>query len=178
MIPGGVTPPTLTTDRLIIRPLALGEFEAYAKAWADPELTRFIGGEPRDRTTSWSKFLMGAGLWPILGYGYWTFEERATGTFVGNGGLSQFERGVAQLVGHVEAGWAFVPAAWGKGYATEAMAAILAWADAQGIAETRAIIDHANATSIRVAQKLGYAILLSVIPEFPESALWHRLAKS
>lgn len=171
-----MTPPTLTTNRLIIRPIALGDWEDYAAAWADPELTRFIGGQPRDRTTSWGKFLQGAGLWPVLGYGYWTFADRATGRFLGNGGLSQFERGVAALVGHVEAGWAFVPAAWGRGLATEAMAAILAWADAALPAgEIRAIIDHGNTASIRVAHKLGFGILLDVIPEFPESALWRRV---
>jgi RimJ/RimL family protein N-acetyltransferase len=170
-----MTPPTLTTDRLVIRPLALSDFEDYMAAWADPELTRFIGGEPRDRTTSWGKFLQGAGLWPILGYGYWTFADRTTGRFLGNGGLSQFERGVAALIGHVEAGWAFIPAAWGNGYATEAMAAVLAWADATlKPPEIRAIIDHGNLASIRVAEKLGFAKLLAAIPELPESALWQR----
>jgi RimJ/RimL family protein N-acetyltransferase len=171
----GMTPPTLATDRLIIRPLALADFEAYMAAWADPDMTRFIGGQPRDRTTSWGKFLQGAGLWAILGYGYWTFAERATGRFLGNGGLSQFERGVAELVGHVEAGWAFVPAAWGQGYATEAMEAVMGWADATlKPPEIRAIIDHDNRASVRVAEKLGFAILLPVIPELPESALWRR----
>jgi RimJ/RimL family protein N-acetyltransferase len=166
--------PTLTTDRLILRAQTLEDFEAYQAAWADPELTRFIGGAPRDRNTSWQKFLMGSGLWPVLGYGFWSFTDRQTGAFLGNGGLAQFERGVAALVGHVEAGWAFVPAAWGKGYATEAMAAILAWGDAQGITETRAIIDHSNTASARVAEKLGFTILLPTIPEFSESALWQR----
>lgn len=170
-----MTPPTLTTARLTIRPLALADFEAYTAAWADPELTRFIGGEPRDRTTSWGKFLMGAGLWPILGYGYWTFADRETGAFLGNGGLAQFERGVAELIGHVEAGWAFIPQAWGQGYATEALTAVLEWADgALDVREIRAIIDHDNTASIRVAEKLGFAKLLPEIPELPESALWQR----
>lgn len=167
--------PTLTTERLTIRAIALSDWEDYAAAWADPELTRFIGGEPRDRTTSWGKFLMGAGLWPVLGYGYWTFADKGTGRYLGNGGLAQFERGVASLEGHVEAGWAFAPAAWGKGYATEAMAAILSWADANHVAdEIRAIIDHDNVASQRVAEKLGFTRHLDTIPELPEIALWRR----
>jgi RimJ/RimL family protein N-acetyltransferase len=166
--------PTLTTDRLILRAPRREDFESYAATWADPDVTRYIGGAPRDRMTSWKEFLQGAGFWPILGFGRWTIEERATGAAIGSGGLFEAERGVASLAGHVEAGWAFGPAAWGKGYATEAMAVILAWGDAQGITETRAIIDHSNTASARVAEKLGFTILLPTIPEFSESALWQR----
>ncbi len=68
--------PTLTTERLRIEPMALTHWEAYAAAWADPRMTQFIGGEPRNRNTSWAKFLVGVGLWSLLGYGYWSFVER------------------------------------------------------------------------------------------------------
>jgi RimJ/RimL family protein N-acetyltransferase len=148
--------PTLTTERLTIEPMSLKHWEAYAAAWADPRMTEFIGGEPRSRNTSWGKFLQGIGLWSLFGYGYWSFVERESGEFVGNGGLAQFERGIAELEGFPEAGWAFVPGAWGKGYATEAMAAILGWADNANLSETRCIIDRGNASSHRVAAKLGF----------------------
>jgi RimJ/RimL family protein N-acetyltransferase len=149
--------PTLTTERLSIEPMSLAHWEAYAAAWADPRMTEFIGGEPRSRNTSWGKFLAGIGLWPILGYGYWSFIERESGRFVGNGGLAQFERGIPELAGYPEAGWAFAPDAWGKGYATEAMTAILQWADeAAKLPETRCIIDRGNAASHKVAAKLGF----------------------
>lgn len=149
--------PTLTTARLSIAPMALAHFEAHAAAWADPEMTRFIGGEPRSRNISWGKFLQGAGLWSIVGYGYWSFLDRSTGDYVGNGGLSQLERGIPELEGFPEAGWAFAPNAWGKGYATEAMAAVLTWADSVQLGEIRCIIDPGNAASKNVALKLGFA---------------------
>jgi RimJ/RimL family protein N-acetyltransferase len=150
--------PTLTTKRLIIAPMALDHFEQHAAAWADPAMTRFIGGNPRSRNESWGKFLQGAGLWSIMGYGYWSFLDRATGAYLGNGGLAQFERGIPELVGVAEAGWAFGPAAWGKGYATEAMTAILEWADsALNLTEIRCIIDPGNTASHNVAAKLGFA---------------------
>jgi RimJ/RimL family protein N-acetyltransferase len=151
-----MTAPTITTDRLIIAPMALDHFDAHAAAWANPEMTRFIGGEPRSRNMSWGKFLQGAGLWSIVGYGYWTFLDRATGVYVGNGGLAQFERGIPELEGFPEAGWAFAPEAWGKGYATEAMIAILDWADTAKLGEIRCIIDPGNAASHNVARKLGF----------------------
>jgi len=149
--------PTLTTERLRIEPMALAHWEAYAAAWADPRMTRFIGGEPRNRNTSWAKFLVGVGLWSVLGYGYWSFVERETGAFVGNGGLARFERGLSELEDFPEAGWAFVPDAWGKGYATEALTAILQWADDDArLGEIRCIIDRGNVASHNVAAKLGF----------------------
>lgn len=150
--------PTLTTKRLLITPMALAHWEEYAAAWADPKLTEFIGGKPRTRNESWGKFLQGIGLWSLLGYGYWSFIDRETGAFLGNGGLAQFERGLTELNGFPEAGWAFVPGAWGKGYATEAMTAILGWAEkALGNPEIRCIIEPGNASSHNVATKLGFA---------------------
>lgn len=149
--------PTLITERLSIEPMSLKHWEAYAAAWADPRTTEFIGGDPRSRNISWGKMLQGIGLWALLGYGYWSFVERESGAFIGTGGLAQFERGLPELVGVAEAGWAFVPDAWGKGYATEAMAAILAWADDEAkLPEIRCIIDRGNAASHNVAAKLGF----------------------
>ena len=150
--------PTLTTERLLIHPIALDHFEAHAAAWADPEMTQFIGGNPRSRNESWGKFLQGAGLWSLFGYGYWSFLDRQNGRYLGNGGLGQFERGISELEGFPEAGWAFVPDAWGQGHATEAMTAILYWADQTAkLPETRCIIDPGNDASHNVATKLGFA---------------------
>ncbi|MFM2098749.1 MAG: hypothetical protein RLZZ366_288 [Pseudomonadota bacterium] len=149
--------PTLTTARLILRAPSLDDWEAYAAAWADPQLTTYIGGQPRTRNESWGKFSAAAGLWALLGYGYWSIIDRASGIFLGTGGLAQFERGLAELRGYPEAGWAFIPDAWNKGIATEAMAAVLAWADSTLAApEIRCIIDPANVASASVAAKLGF----------------------
>jgi RimJ/RimL family protein N-acetyltransferase len=149
--------PTLETKRLRLRPLAARDFDAYAAAWSDPRTTRFIGGSPRDRITSWGKFLQAAGMWPVLGYGYWTFADRETDAYLGIGGPSQMERGMPQLDGFVEMGWALAPAAWGQGIATEAMEAACQWADGQLRGELRCIIDLENAPSIRVAEKIGFS---------------------
>ena len=159
-------PPTIVTDRLILRPLSLQDWEAYTASWADPQMTAFIGGNPRDRTTSWAKFAAAAGMWSLIGYGYWSFIDRNTETFLGNGGLARHERGLAELDGFPESGWAFTPKAWGRGLATEAMAAVLDWSDkVLQASETRCIIDPGNEASIRVAEKLGYMLLAEV--EYP-----------
>jgi len=155
-----MTPPTLTTERLIIEPLAMKHWEAYAAAWADPQMTQFISPEPRTRQESWIKFVQGAGFWSLFGYGYLAFCDRSNGQFLGNGGLARMERGIAGLEGYPEAGWAFAHHAWSKGYATEAMSAILGWADeALPDPEIRCIIDINNLASMRVGEKLGFRLI-------------------
>jgi RimJ/RimL family protein N-acetyltransferase len=167
--------PTLHTPRLTLRAIRLSDFEAHAAMWADDRVTTFIGGQPRDRQTSWVKFCQAAGFWSLLGYGYWLFEDRASGALAGMGGLARFERGIAQLEGFPEAGWAFGADYWGKGYASEAVAAIVDWSDT-GLkaAEIRCIIDPENTPSIRVAQKCGFTQIDEVKNELGHSLVFAR----
>ena len=56
-----------------------------------------------------------------------------------------------------EIGWVMSPAAHGKGYASEAVAAALAWGDANfEEPRTVCIIAPGNAASLRVAEKNGF----------------------
>lgn len=105
------------------------------------------------------RMLRYAGLWSMLGFGYWAVEELATSKFVGDVGLADFHRELSpSIVGIPEAGWVLDPAFFGRGYATEALRAALAWADTNMSAErTACIIAPENAASIRVAEKAGYA---------------------
>jgi RimJ/RimL family protein N-acetyltransferase len=99
-----------------------------------------------------------AGLWSMLGYGYWAVEERASYKFVGDVGFADFHRElVPSIAGIPEAGWVLDPQFYGRGYATEALHAALAWADANISSDrTACIIAPENVASIRVAEKAGY----------------------
>ncbi len=150
-------PPIIETARLRLRPQRLADKGAHIAMWADARVTRFIGGEPRAADESWRRFLGAAGLWPVMGFGYWVFADKASDALVGMGGLSYFCRGIAELEGVPEAGWAFDADHWGAGHATEAMTAALGWADANlDAAEVRCIIDPGHGASERVAEKLGF----------------------
>jgi RimJ/RimL family protein N-acetyltransferase len=148
--------PTLSTDRLFLRAIRLSDWEAYANMWSDPRVTEFIGGEPRPRDTAWQKFGQGAGFWALFGYGYWTIADQAD-QFIGVGGFARHERGLAALGDHPECGWTLVPESWGKGIASEAVGAMVAWADSTHRAETRCLISNGNIASIKVAERNGYA---------------------
>ena len=101
---------------------------------------------------------MSGGLWLIYGYGYWAVERKEDGLLVGQVGLADFKREMTPSIeGVPEAGWIFAPDAHGRGYASEAVSALLAWADETVDApEIVAIIDPANDPSIRVAERCGF----------------------
>ncbi len=126
--------------------------------WADPVVVRHISGRPSTAEESWRRLLRYAGLWPLLGFGYWAVEERATGQYIGDVGLADFHRDMVPPLGDMpEAGWVLASRAHGKGFATEALGAVLAWTDRELARRTTAcIIDPENKASIRVATKCGY----------------------
>jgi RimJ/RimL family protein N-acetyltransferase len=132
--------------------------EASFALWSDPRTVRYISGKPTTRDEAWSRLLRYAGLWSLVGYGYWAVEERATGTFVGEVGFADFKRVIVpSLEGVPETGWVLAPAVHGRGYATEAVEAALAWGDRHLVVpETACIITPENAPSMRVAEKCGY----------------------
>ena len=84
--------PTLETSRLRLRPHRREDFPACLALWADPTVTRYIGGRPFSREEVWARFLRYAGGWHWLGFGYWAVEEISTGQFIGELGYSQNER--------------------------------------------------------------------------------------
>jgi RimJ/RimL family protein N-acetyltransferase len=151
--------PTLETDRLRMRSYRREDFPALVTTWADPIVMRHILGRPSTEEETWARLLRYAGLWPLLGYGYWAVEERSTGRFVGDVGFADFRREMTPSFGDApEAGWVLASWAHGKGFATEAVRAAHAWSDAHldRAAYTVCMIASQNTASIRVAIKCGY----------------------
>ncbi len=153
--------PVLETGRLVLRGHRLTDFDDVAAMWRDPEVVRFIGGRPFTTEESWSRLLRYVGHWTALGFGYWTIRERDSGRFVGEVGFADYRREIdPPFEGAPEIGWALAPWAHGRGLATEAVSAVVAWGDqAFGpAARTACIISPENGASIRVAEKCGYAL--------------------
>ena len=150
--------PILETDRLKLRGHRLDDFVACAAMWADPTVTVFIGGKPHTEEEAWARFLRYAGHWSMLGFGYWLVEEKATGNFIGEIGFADYKRDIEpSLKGIPEIGWVLAAQAHGKGYATEAVRAAVAWGDAHFPSpRTACIIAPENLGSLRVAMKCGY----------------------
>lgn len=157
MTGGGI--PVLETDRLRLRAPAASDLEASTAMWSNGQVIRHIGGKPFTREEVWSRILRGLGLWSMLGYGYWAVEDKASGRFVGDVGFADFHRDFEPSIeGIPEMGWVLDPWCHGRGYASEAVAAAIAWGEATLDArEFACIIDPDNAPSINVALKAGFA---------------------
>ena len=121
-------------------------------------MVRYIGGRPFSEEDVWGKMLRYAGLWTLIGYGYWVIEERSTGKFVGEVGFANFKRDLEPSIGDaIEIGWVLASGAQGRGLATEAVKGALSWGDAYFNGNpTVCVIDPGNLASIGVARKVGY----------------------
>jgi len=151
--------PVLETERLILRGHSLDDFNDSASMWADPEVVKHISGVPSSIEASWTRLLKYAGHWALLGFGYWMIEEKRNRHFIGEVGFADFKRNVTPAFdGAPETGWVLKPDKQGQGFATEAVAGSLEWADTvRGFDRTVCMVNPDHKASLRVAQKVGYA---------------------
>lgn len=150
--------PILETERLRLRGHRVEDFPGSARMWADPIVTGYIRRTPFTPEETWSRLLRYIGHWTLMGFGYWAIEEKGKGTFSGEVGFADYRRDISpSLAGVPEIGWALAPHAHGKGFATEAVRAVIEWGDAKfGQRKTACIIAPENTASIRVAVNCGY----------------------
>ncbi len=151
-------PPTLVTDRLVLRPLVLKDFDSYAELWRDPVVVRYISKTAVSREATWTRLLRNAGQWQLLGFGFLAIEDKATRRLIGEAGFQEMRRDVTPSIEDtLETGWGILPTYHGKGYASEAVSAALAWArEAHPAMQYSCLINPENAASLRLAAKLGF----------------------
>jgi ribosomal-protein-alanine N-acetyltransferase len=130
----------------------------------EPDLTR-LTLDPRMYPTLWpfpyppaaadvhDGLLRQLRLWTRHGFGLWHLRDRASGEFVGRGGL-EYTNAPGRL--SVELAWAIVPERWGQGLATElGRAAVRTGFDELDVSELVALTLPHNAASRRVMEKVG-----------------------
>lgn len=165
--------PVLETERLIMREHRESDLAQEAGFFAS-DASRFVGG-PLPEHRVWRAMAMMLGHWAFRGFGFWALEDRATGTYLGRTGL-WFPHGWKER----EIGWTLMPAARGKGYATEAALAARAHAyEVLGWDTAISQIDPANEPSKAVARRLGARFeSLYEDPEYGPIEIWRHLAPS
>jgi RimJ/RimL family protein N-acetyltransferase len=150
--------PTIETPRLILRAHGPGDLESCTAMWAEPAVLRYIRQSPFPREEVWMRILRYAGHWQWLGFGFWAMLDKASGLFIGEVGIQNFERDIEpEFRGTPELGYCIVGSQQGKGFATEAARAVLNWFDHHiDVAHTNCMTSPDNIHSQRVALKCGY----------------------
>jgi RimJ/RimL family protein N-acetyltransferase len=145
-----VSGPVLETERLILRPPVMEDFEGWVEMYADADAARFIGGV-QPRPAVWRFFMTMAGPWMLTGFSMLSVIEKASGRWIGRLGPWQPEGWPG-----TEVGWGLMRSAWGKGYAAEGATAAIDWAvDHLGWTDIIHTIDPANAPSQALARRMG-----------------------
>lgn len=142
--------PVLHTERLILRPPTMGDFERWAELMADPVATRYIGGV-QARSMAWRSLMAMAGAWSLTGTSMFSVIEKGSGRWLGRCGPWRPDGWPG-----TEVGWSLHPDAQGRGFATEAAIAAIDYAfDELGWTYVVHCIDPKNAASQKVAIRLG-----------------------
>ncbi len=141
----------LETDRLLVRTWMPGDAEAATRIYGDAQVMRFIPVGVMTRPQIVAMIARMSDEHERRGFGLWPVTCKTTGRLIGECGLH-----VLPETGEVEIGWLYERANWGRGYATEAARAVLAFAfDVVRLARVVALIDSRNLASISVAHRLA-----------------------
>lgn len=144
--------PTLTTERLLLRPFGEADAEPLWALHSDAQVLRYWDSPPWTDPKRADRFLATCRRLAEEGSGARVVVER-DGAFLGWVGLSDWNPEHRS----VRLGFVLGADASGRGYATEAARALLGWAFATlPLHRVQAEADTRNAASARVLEKLGF----------------------
>lgn len=136
----------IRTDRLVLRRARWEDLPAVHRLFSDPRAMRYWSRpehETLDETRHWLRFLVEPEADSL------DFLVEKDGAVIGKAGAWKLP----------EVGFLLHPDHWGQGLATEAMAAVIAYVEAErpSVSGLTAEVDPRNAASLRVLEKLGFA---------------------
>lgn len=147
----------LETVRVVIRTFEPGDAEAWIALFGDPEVRHFLPpGPPPTRETFQGAIESRRAMEREVGKAVWAVEARTTGEFLGQCGLRPAATMDPNAGPEIDLAYHFIPDSWGKGYATEAVNAVLAHAlGPLGLDAVMAVAMPDNVGSWRVVEKAG-----------------------
>jgi RimJ/RimL family protein N-acetyltransferase len=144
----------IVTDRLLLRAFRPADWPDVHVYGSDPEVVRFMDWGPNrveDSRDHVNRAVAMAAVTPRLTFPY-AVERLADHRVIGSTQLSMTSLDHRRA----EMGYVLARDAWGRGYATEAAGALLAYAfDKLGLHRVAATCDPDNAGSARVLRKIG-----------------------
>jgi RimJ/RimL family protein N-acetyltransferase len=148
----------ILTERLRLRRSRPEDAEDISAYRSDPDVHRYQGWERTDPAGIRAEIEAMAARVPGEPGGWVQFsvDERESGRLVGDVGLSPAE----EEPGVIKVGYTIAPALQGRGYATEAVDALVRYAfDVLEADVVRAYASAENVPSIRVAEKVGMRLM-------------------
>jgi RimJ/RimL family protein N-acetyltransferase len=149
-------PRPIRTERLVLRAPEARDREAFLDLYSDERVTRYLGG-PRDRAEL--DELVPAVPAAHAGNFVAEREDRFVGWVVLNRREAERPGRVATDGLDLEVSYELSPSAWGHGYATEAVGAVLGWAAEQLPEPVVLCTQSANTRSVALAGRLGFTEL-------------------
>jgi ribosomal-protein-alanine N-acetyltransferase len=151
-MPAMQAPDRLETARLILRrPRASDAPAIFARYASDAEVTRWLGWPQHAAIADTERFLGFSesewGRWPA---GPYVIERRVDGVLVGSTGFG-FE-----TPQRAQTGYLLTRDAWGLGFATEALRAVVDLAPTLGLVRLHALCHADHAVSAHVLDKCGF----------------------
>ena len=148
-------PDRFETDRLLLRKPVAADAEAiFTRYSSDPTVTRFLGWPRHTSVDQARAFLEFSDIeWQKWPAGPYLIESLADGRLLGGTGLG-FETPRIATTGYVLA-----RDAWGVGYATEALAAMVLMARTLRLEHLAALCHPDNEASVHVLEKCGFVLV-------------------
>lgn len=145
-------PPLVETPRLVLSAPVAADAEAIFQRYSnDDEVTRYLGWATHRTVADTQAFLaFSAVQWEREGAGPYLIWARADDRLLGSTGLS-LEHG-----GQATTGYVLATDAWGKGYATEALTAMVDVATDIGVRRLYALCHPQHRASWRVLEKCRF----------------------
>ena len=143
------------TDRLILRTIEEGDAAEQMRVLNTPAVMARLGG-PKELYEIEAKHAKSMQLYAQRGFSFLFLIEKETGEMVGHAGIKLVDNPLAKNEGDHEIGWLIREDRWRRGYAEEAVRAVLDWAfgrvDAPNVV---ALTSQANVPSWKLMEKLG-----------------------
>lgn len=158
--------PPLHTSRLTLQPATSDDLISLHALWSQPEVRRFLFDDEPVSIELAEAVLRSAVAHAASGYGLWVVRLKSASEPLGCVGLMPTTTAAEHepaLAGMLEPLAAFAAAHWHKGYAHEALSALLAHAfDTLKQPALAAVNDVPNEASERMLKRLGFEFLSEV----------------
>lgn len=156
------------TERLILREATEGDASFMLQLLTEPSWRRFIRDHDVDSVDKAREYLQERIIdYYGKGLGFWLVEIKETAEPIGICGLIKRD-----YLEHVDIGFAYLEAHWGKGFASEACATTLNYAfEALQLPTVCAITLPSNAQSIRTLQALDFQLVAEQVDDNKETIL-------